>query len=51
MLSDLGAAILAAVNIMKIEITVFGFTVSFWGIMLYLLAGGVVIWLIGRLLS
>lgn len=50
MLSDLGAAIMAAVNLMKIEFTVFGVTLNFWNLMLYLMVGCIIVYLIVRFL-
>ena len=40
----------AAVNLMKIEFTIFGVTLTFWNLMLYLMAGGIIVYLIVRFL-
>ena len=50
LLSDLGAAILAAVNLMKIEFTIFGVSVTWWNLMLYLMVGCIIVYLIVRFL-
>ena len=50
LLSDLGAAILAAVALMKIEFTIFGVTLTFWNLMLYLMVGCIIVYLIVRFL-
>ena len=44
MLSDLGALIQAAYNIMAIEFTIYGYTLSWWEIMLYMMIGGILIY-------
>lgn len=48
MLSDLGAVIQAAYNIMAIEFTIYGYTLSWWEIMLYLMVGGILIYAVVR---
>lgn len=47
-MEDLQALIQVIVQIMQIQFTIWGFTLSFWGIMLSLLVGGIVITLIVR---
>lgn len=51
MLSDLASAIRVAVQLMQVEFTVFGFTVSWWGIFLCLIVVGIILYLIWGLLS
>jgi fatty acid desaturase len=48
---ELQAVIQVMVQIMQIPFTIWGFTLSFWDIMLALIIGGVVIYLIGRFLE
>ena len=48
MLSDLGAVILAAYNIMAIEFTIYGYTLSWWELMLYMMIGGILIYAVMR---
>lgn len=47
-MEDVKAMIDAVVGIMKFPMEIWGFTLSFWGIMLTLIAGGIIIWLIVR---
>ena len=47
-MEDLKAVIDAVVQIMKFPMEIWGFTLSFWGIMLTLAAGSIIIWLIVR---
>lgn len=46
-MDDLKALIDTFIQIMQIPFTIWGFTLSFWDIMLALLVGGIVISLIG----
>ena len=46
----LATAILAAVDFMKMEFTVYGYTLSYWDLLLYSLVGSFLIWLIVRFL-
>lgn len=50
MLSDLGALIQAAYNIMAIEFTIYGYTLSWWEIMLYMMIGSILIYAVMRFL-
>ena len=50
MLSDLGVLIQAAYNIMAIEFTIYGYTLSWWEIMLYMMIGGILIYAVMRFL-
>ena len=43
---DLKAVLDAIVDIMKIEFTIWGFTLSFWGIMLWSMVALIVIWIV-----
>lgn len=45
-MEDLAALITLMVDLMKIPFTIWGFTLSFWDIMLSVLVGGIVIYLI-----
>lgn len=45
-MEDLAALITLMVDLMKIPFTIWGFTLSFWDIMLSVGAGGIVIYLI-----
>lgn len=45
-MEDLGALIQLMVQLLKIPFTIWGFTLSFWEIMLSLMVGGIVITLI-----
>ena len=47
-MEDLKALIDVLVLIMKFPMEIWGFTLSFWDIMLALLGGSVIIWLIVR---
>lgn len=47
-MEDVKAMIDAVVGIMQFPMEIWGFTLSFWGIMLTLIAGGIIIWLIVR---
>lgn len=47
-MEDLGALIGVMVDIMKFPMEIWGYTLSFWDIMLSLLIGSIVIWFIGR---
>lgn len=47
-MEDLQAVIGAVVDVMQFPMEIWGFTLSFWGIMLALIAGGIIIWLIVR---
>lgn len=51
MLEDLGAVIQTAYNIMSIEFSIYGYTLSWWEIMLYMLAGSIVIWAVVRFMK
>lgn len=46
-MEDLAACIKVIVDIMSIEFTIWGFTMSLWGIMVSLLLTSIVIWLVG----
>lgn len=46
-MEDLSVLIGIIVDIMKIDFVIWGFTLSFWDIMLYLLVSGVVLWIMG----
>ena len=50
MLSDLGAVIQTAYNIMSIEFTIYGYTLSWWEIMLYMMIGSILIYAVVRFL-
>lgn len=47
-MEDLQALISWFVQIMKFPFTIWGFTLNFWDIVLYLLIGSIIIYLIGR---
>ena len=47
-MEDLGALIQLIVQIMQIPFTIWGFTLSFWDIMLSILIGGIIIYVIVR---
>lgn len=47
-MEDLKVLIGVIVDIMKFPMEIWGFTLSFWGIMLTLMAGSIIIWLIAR---
>lgn len=51
MLSDLGAAIQVAYNIMSIEFTIYGYTLSWWELMLYMMVGSILIYAVVRFLN
>ena len=47
-MEDIKALIDAIVQIMQFPMTIWGFTLSFWEIMLCLIIGGIIIWALGR---
>lgn len=51
MISDLSALFSGALSVMKIPITIYGFTFSFWTVLLWSLLAGIIIWFIGRVFS
>lgn len=51
LLSDLGASLQVVVDLMDLPFDIFGVTLSFWEIGLYLLIGGIIIKLIVRFLQ
>lgn len=50
MASDYGAAIAAALQLLKFEMTIWGFTFSFWQVMLYGILITIVIWILVEVL-
>ena len=50
-MEDLAACIKVIVDIMSIEFTIWGFTMSFWEIMIGLMLTSIVIWFIGGYFS
>lgn len=50
-MEDLKFLIEAIVDLMKFEFTIWGFTLSFWGIMLWSMVAYIVIWLIVEVLK
>ena len=50
-MDDLKLVLDAVVSIMKIEFTVWGFTLSYWQIMLWSMIAGIVLWLVWEVLS
>ena len=50
-MEDLKAVLQAVVDTMKFEFTIWGFTLSFWQIMIWSMIAGVVIWLVLEVLS
>ena len=50
-MEDLKLLIEAIVDLMKFEFTIWGFTLSFWGIMLWSMVAGIVIWLVVEVLK
>lgn len=49
MLSEFGALIDATVRIFSIEITIYGFTFSFWEVFLFNIAASIVAWILAKL--
>ena len=45
-MKDLGAVLLAAKEILNIQLTMGEFTFSFWGILLWLIVATAVVWMI-----
>ena len=50
MLEDIGLMVSTAVNILKIEFTLYGFTFSLWQVLLFNLVAGIIIWVITEVL-
>lgn len=50
-MEDLKLLIEVIVDLMKFEFTIWGFTLSFWGIMLWSMVAGIVIWLVVEVLK
>lgn len=50
-MEDLQALITVIVQLMQIQFTIWGFTLSWWDILLCVLIGSVVIFLLGRFFS
>ena len=49
MLSDFGAFLDVFVQLLSIEFTIYGFTFSFWQILLFNIAAGIVVWILMKL--
>ena len=43
MISDFGAVIAATVQLFSVELTIYGFTFSFWEVFLFSIAAGIVV--------
>jgi len=41
----------AAKNLMETPLTIYGFTLNFWGILIWSIVAGIVIWFIFRLIG
>lgn len=48
-MNDLGALLSATLNLFKLEITIYGFTFSFWNVLLFVVVGGMILAFIGGL--
>ncbi len=51
MISDFALMLSSCFQILNFEFTVFGFRLSFWGIAVFTLVGGVVVWAIVKLVK
>lgn len=49
MISDFSSTLSAAWDLLSMEFTLYGFTMSFKGVMLWSVTAGIVFWFIGRL--
>lgn len=50
-MNDLAAILSAAVDLMRLPFTLYGFTFSFWDIMIWSAVAGIVVFLIWRFLQ
>lgn len=50
-MEDLAATLAAAADLMRLSFTLYGFTFSFWDIMIWSAVAGIVIFVIWRLLQ
>lgn len=50
MASDYGAAIAAALQLLKFEMSIWGFTFSFWQVMLFGMVAAIIIWFLVEVL-
>lgn len=46
-----GKLIMSIVDFMKIEFSVFGYTISYWQVFLFTMVGGILGWFIGEMLN
>lgn len=49
MISDFGAMITATVQLFSLELTIYGFTFSFWQVFLFSIAAGIVAWILAQI--
>lgn len=49
MLEDVRATFAATLELFQLEFTIYGFTFSFWNVLLFVVVGGLVMSFIGRL--
>lgn len=47
-MEDLAALIQTVVDLMRFEFTIWGFTLSFWGILIWSLIAGLIVWAVMR---
>lgn len=50
-MEDLAATLNAAAEIMRLPFTIYGFTLSFWDIMIWSVVAGIIVFLIWRFLQ
>lgn len=51
MISDMQAVFSAVLSVFKLEITLYGFTFSFWNVFLFSIVAGLLLWFVGRLFN
>lgn len=47
-MEDFAAMIQAVVDLMRFEFTIWGFTLTFWGILLWSMIAGLIVWAVMR---